>query len=88
MKNLVRFAHDPNIDFHNNRAEQMIRPAVIFRKISFGNRSDVGALRYSMLSTVIQTMLLQKKNIFSYLKKIIDTPPEQRYRLVKEFDSS
>lgn len=85
---LVRFAYDTNIDFHNNRAEQMIRPAVIFRKISFGNRSDEGAMRYSTLSSVIQTMRLQGKNIFTDMKKIISMPPEERYKYVKEFDSS
>ena len=85
---LARFASDTNIDFHNNRAEQMIRPAVIFRKISFGNRTDEGAMRYSTLSSVIQTMRLQGKNIFTDMKKIINMPPEERYKYVKEFDSS
>ncbi len=85
---LARFACDTNVDFHNNRAEQMIRPAVIFRKISFGNRSDEGAIRYSTLSSVIQTMRLQGKNIFTDMNKIIRMQPEERYKYVKEFDSS
>jgi transposase len=85
---LARFASDTNIDFHNNRAEQMIRPAVIFRKISFGNRSDTGTVRYSILSSVIQTMRLQGKNIFTDINKIISMPAAERYKYVKEFDSS
>ncbi len=85
---LAKFAFDTNVDFHNNRAEQMIRPAVIFRKISFGNRSDEGAIRYSILSSVIQTMRLQRKNIFTDLNKIITMQPAERYKYVKELDSS
>lgn len=83
---LARFADNINISFHNNRAEQQIRPAVIFRKISFGNRTDRGAYRYSILSSLIQTLRLQNKDIAQFLKKIIETPEEQRHLLVKELN--
>jgi hypothetical protein len=37
------FLKDPSLDWNNNLAERMIRPNVIYRNRSFGNRSDRGA---------------------------------------------
>ena len=34
---LFTFLYEKDIDYHNNHAEQQIRPDVIFRKITFGN---------------------------------------------------
>ena len=40
---IFTFLYEKGIDYHNNHAEQQIRPDVIFRKITFGNRSIAGA---------------------------------------------
>ncbi|PIY55486.1 MAG: hypothetical protein COZ00_09195, partial [Zetaproteobacteria bacterium CG_4_10_14_0_8_um_filter_49_80] len=37
--NLLNFIDHQDAESHNNLAERRIRPLVIFRKISFGNRS-------------------------------------------------
>ncbi len=51
----------------NNMAERGIRPAVQWRKICFGNRSDNGAVLTSRLLTVTRTCWLQKRNPLEFL---------------------
>ena len=55
---LLTFLYEKGIDYHNNHAEQQIRPDVIFRKITFGNRSLAGAENHSVLMTILQTAKL------------------------------
>jgi transposase len=67
---LLNFLNIPGAEFHNNRVERQLRPIVIFRKLSFGNRTSFGALRYARLATVIETARLQKHNIQDFLFRI------------------
>lgn len=46
----------------NNRAEREIRPAVLMRKTSYGNRSDEGAKTQAILMSVIRTCAKQGLN--------------------------
>lgn len=43
------------VDPTNNHAEREIRPAVVMRKISYGNRSDQGVANQSVLMSLIRT---------------------------------
>jgi hypothetical protein len=43
------------VDATNNAAEREIRPAVLMRKMSYGNRSDRGAESQSVLMSIIRT---------------------------------
>ncbi len=43
----------------NNRAERSLRNLVIFRKITFGNRSEQGTKNVSLISTIIRTAKLK-----------------------------
>lgn len=49
------------MDGTNNHAEREIRPAVLMRKISYGNRSDQGAKNQAILMSMIRTA--QKRDI-------------------------
>ena len=51
----INFIHYPNADYHNNHAEQTIRFIVIFRKLSFGNRTEEGARLFGVLASVFAT---------------------------------
>jgi transposase len=51
----------------NNIAERGIRPAVQWRKVCFGNRSDNGAVLTSRLLTATRTCWLQKRNPLEFL---------------------
>ena len=65
---LLTFLEYPDVSYHNNLAERMIRPNVIIRNRSFQNRSQKGADAHGTHMSLIQTLRLQKRNIFSELK--------------------
>ena len=50
------FLDEPDVPFDNNHAERAIRPAVMIRKDSFGNRSDRGADTQAVLMSVDRTL--------------------------------
>ena len=68
---MLTFLYENGIDFHNNHAEQQIRPDVIFRKITFGNRSLSGAENHSVITSVLQTAKLNKIDPILALKDIL-----------------
>lgn len=68
---LLTFLYEKNIDFHNNHAEQQIRPDVIFRKITFGNRSEKGVQNHNILMSVLQTAKLNNLDPIKTLERIL-----------------
>ena len=64
---LFTFIFHEGVEPTNNMAERGIRPAVQWRKICFGNRSDNGAVLTSRLLTVTRTCWLQKRNPLEFL---------------------
>lgn len=65
--NLFTFIYHEGVEPTNNTAERGIRPAVQWRKICFGNRSDNGAVLTSRLLTITRTCWLQKRNPLEFL---------------------
>jgi transposase len=53
---LFTFLDDPAVPFDNNAAERAIRPAVIIRKNSYGNRSQRGADAQAVLMSIYRTL--------------------------------
>ena len=49
------FLDDPRVPPTNNMAERALRPLVVLRKITFGHRSEAGAIRMARLMTVAET---------------------------------
>ena len=62
-KELLVFLDHAEVPSDNNAAERAIRPHVIIRNRSFQNRTDKGALAHSRLSSILQTLRLQKRNV-------------------------
>jgi transposase len=58
-KHLFTFMRHPDVPPTNNHAEQAIRRMVIFRKVSFGTRSQSGLKTHSVLPSLIMTAKLQ-----------------------------
>jgi transposase len=54
------FLFDLTLDATNWRAEQAIRPMVVNRKVSGGNRSERGAETQEILSSIVQTARLRE----------------------------
>jgi transposase len=69
---LWTFIYVPGIEPTNNFAERQIRPAVLWRKSSFGTQSKAGSRFVQSLMTVVATLKLQKRNPFDYLVAAID----------------
>lgn len=68
---LFTFIFHEGVEPTNNSSERGIRPAVIWRKICFGNRSDEGAVMTARLLTVARTCWLQKRNALEFLVEVI-----------------
>jgi transposase len=56
QNDLFTFLDQPGVPFDNNTAERGIRPAVIIRKNSYGNRSGRGADCQSVLMSIFRTL--------------------------------
>ena len=56
QNDLFTFLDQANVPFDNNHAERCIRPAVILRKNSYGNRSQRGADCQAVLMSVFRTL--------------------------------
>ena len=61
------FARREGIEPTNNFAEQLIRFAVLWRRMSQGTKSSHGSLFVGRLFTVIETLRLQDRHVLEYL---------------------
>jgi transposase len=75
---LLRFLYVDDLEPTNNRAERMLRPAVITRKTNGCNRTQDGAAAHSILSSVLVTCHQQSIPVIDYLVQLQQfgfTPP-------------
>jgi len=84
---LFTFLYYMDVPSHNNHAEQQIRPDVLFRKITFGNRSPKGIANHSILQSIIQTARLNGIDCPKILKEILSGKDTQRKRLLHSIRS-
>lgn len=68
---IFTFLYYPGIAYHNNQAERQIRPNVLLRKITFGNRSERGIKNHNVLMSIIQTAKLNRLNPLDILTKLL-----------------
>jgi transposase len=66
----LAFLHDPEVPPTNNHAEQMLRPAVITRKVGGCNKNLLGAVVHSILSSIMVTCHRQGKRFLDMAKKL------------------
>lgn len=69
QNDLFTFLDHPLVPFDNNHAERSIRPAVIIRKNSYGNRSQRGADCQAVLMSIFRTL---KQRGHDPIKTIVD----------------
>jgi transposase len=69
------------VSLTNNEAERRLRPAVLWRKGSFGTQSHRGSRFVERILTVVQTLRLQGRSLIDFLARTIQqtlrgvTPP-------------
>lgn len=68
-REMLTFLKVNGLPSDNNHAERMIRPNVIFRKISFENMSEKGARAHEVLMSLLQTLRLQKMEPSVFFKR-------------------
>lgn len=68
---LWTFLDIEGIEPTNNVSERALRPAVIWRKLSFGTQSASGSRFVEMILTVVETCHRQSRNSFEYLSTAI-----------------
>ena len=66
-EHLWTFTRVEGIEPTNNTAERALRPAVIYRKLSFGTQSASGSRFLERMLTVSETCRLQNRNAYQYL---------------------
>ncbi len=64
---LWTFTRNEDIEPTNNTAERALRPAVIYRKLSFGTQSASGSRYIERLLSVSETYRQQNINAYEYL---------------------
>jgi transposase len=67
FERLFTFLEEEGVEPTNNAVERILRTAVQWRKISFGNRSRNGEIATARLLTVTQTCKRQQRHVLGYL---------------------
>ena len=68
-EHLIRCLYDLSAEPTNNRAERALRPAVIARKISCGNKTHRGRRTWQILASLAATCVQRKEDLIDYLAK-------------------
>jgi transposase len=63
------FLHDPEVPPTNNHAEQMLRPAVISRKVDGCNKTLWGALLHGVLASLLATCKRQGRRFLDLARR-------------------
>jgi transposase len=71
-QNLWTFVEVEGVEPTNNAAEQALRQAVIWRKLSFGTQSAAGSRYVERLLTVVETCRRQQRNVFAWLVEAVE----------------
>jgi transposase len=66
------------LDWNNNAAERAIRPSVVIRKITYGNRSILGANAHKVLMSIRETCNLRGLNFYDYALDYLQNPTSNR----------
>lgn len=61
------FVFVENVEPTNNAAERAIRPAVIWRRTSFGSQTVAGSAFVARMLTVVTTLKSQKRNVVEFM---------------------
>jgi len=64
---LWTFVRVEGIEPTNNRSERQLRPAVLWRKVSYGTQSERGSRFVASMLTVLMSCQQQKRNALTYL---------------------
>lgn len=61
------FVRVEGVEPTNNAAERAIRPAVIWRRTSFGSQTQAGSIFVARMLTVVTTLRSQRRNVLDFI---------------------
>jgi len=67
---LWTFVEHLGLEPTNNAAEQALRPAVIWRRTSFGSQSEAGSQFVARLLTVVTSLKAQNRDVWDFLSSV------------------
>jgi transposase len=76
------FLHEPEVPPTNNHAERMLRPAVITRKVGGCNKTLLGALVHSILSSIMVTCKQQGQKFLEVARQLWSAGKPQAIELL------
>jgi hypothetical protein len=68
---LFTFLDYPAVAATNNQAERQLRPAVISRKLSCGNKTEAGAKTWEILASLAATCAQQGQSFIDYVAQSV-----------------
>ena len=68
---LFTFLDDPSLEATNNRAERALRPAVIARKLSCGNKTPRGKRTWEILTSLAATCCQRGQDFVGFLRPLL-----------------
>lgn len=73
------FVTTEGVEPTNNAAERAIRPAVIWRRTSFGSQTTAGSTFVARMLTVVTTLKSQRRNVLEFMTQAVEScTPWQR----------
>lgn len=76
-EHLLTCLADPSVEATNNRAERALRPAVIARKVSCGNRTARGKRTWERLTSLAATLRQRGQDLLAHLTRRATLPRSQ-----------
>ena len=73
---LFTFLDDPALEATNNRAERSLRPAVIARKLSCGNKTQRGKRTWEILTSLTTTCHQRSQNFVDFIRPHLTLMPD------------
>jgi hypothetical protein len=70
-RHLFTFLRYRGVDATNNAAERALRPAVVARKISCGNRTEQGKKTWQILASIAATCSQQQRSFTQLVEKVV-----------------
>lgn len=71
------FVATQGVEPTNNDAERALRPAVIWRRISFGSQTEAGSTFVSRMLTVVTTLRSQDRNVMEFMTQACHAAREE-----------
>jgi hypothetical protein len=65
------FVTTSGVEPTNNAAERAIRPAVIWRRTSFGSQTQAGSTFFARMMTVVTTLRSQRRNVLDFMTQAV-----------------